>query len=154
MYRGIQGHPYGIFWRLHVPTICLRCSNIMVYVPAIYLWCCKLFSVLWLYMSYRFCVVIYLITKIYLSTKWWAWVNQHSMHLHSVILSKMLHLDSWLPYWCWKHQLNCLHFSSVAIIDLQVLLFNINIWVNFQLFLWQRSNFIKRFSDLICLICL
>ena len=43
-----------------------------------------------------------------------------------------------------KHQLNCLHFSSVANIDLQVLLFNINIWVNFQLFiiLWQWSNFI------------
>ena len=45
---------------------------------------------LWLYMSYKFCV-IYLITKIYLSTKMyfiggrgWAWVNQHYMHLHSV----------------------------------------------------------------------
>ena len=26
--------------------------------------------------------------------------------------------------------------------------------VNFQLFLWQQSNFINRFSDLLCLICL
>ena len=34
----------------------------------------------------------------------------------------------------------------------QGLLFNINICVNFQLFLWQQSNFIKRFADLLCLI--
>ena len=55
-----------------------------------------------------------------------------------------------------KHKLNSLHFPSVAIIDLHVLLFNINIRVNFQQFfiLWQRSNYIKRFSDLIPLICL
>ena len=46
--------------------------------------------VLWLYMSYKFCVDI-------------------------------LHVD-------------ILHFSSVAIIDVQVLLFNINIWVNFLYF--------------------
>ena len=36
----------------------------------------------------------------------------------------------------------------------QGLLFNINISVNFQLFLWQQSNFIKRFPDLLCLIYL
>ena len=101
---------------------------------------------LWLYTSYKFCV-LYLITKIYFIGGW-AWVNQHSAHLHSVTLSKMLRLGWWLLYMA-KHQLNCLHFSSVANIDLQVLLFNINIWVNFQLFiiLWQRSNFLKRFSD-------
>ena len=28
----------------------------------------------------------------------WAWVNQHSVHLHIVTLSKMLHLGWWLPY--------------------------------------------------------
>ena len=28
----------------------------------------------------------------------WAWVNQHSMHLHIVTLSKMLRLGWWLPY--------------------------------------------------------
>ena len=41
---GIQGHPHGIFWRLHVPTICLRCCYLMFYVPAISLWFCKLLS--------------------------------------------------------------------------------------------------------------
>ena len=33
-----------------------------------------------------------------------------------------------------KHRLNRLRFSSMAIIDLQVLLYQINIWVHFQLF--------------------
>ena len=28
----------------------------------------------------------------------WAWVDQHSMHLHSVTLSKMSRLGWWLPY--------------------------------------------------------
>ena len=38
----------------------------------------------------------------------WAWVNQHSMHLHSVTLSKCCILvDDYHIYR--KHQLNCLH---------------------------------------------
>ena len=36
-----QGYPHGTFWELHVPTRCLLCCYIMVYVPAIRLWCCK-----------------------------------------------------------------------------------------------------------------
>ena len=39
-----------------------------------------------------------------------------------------------------KHQLNCLHFSSEAITDLQVLLFNIHIWIYFQLFFISYDN--------------
>ena len=72
--RNVQGYTRATPWYIlevtcTVSTICLQCWFLMVYVPAICLWCCKLFSVLWLYMSYRFCVVIYLITKIYLNTK-------------------------------------------------------------------------------------
>ena len=68
----------------------------MVYVPAMFM--VLQVVVLWLYMSYKFCVDIYLITKIYLSTNLYfiagsgVWVNQHSMHLHIVTLSKMLRL--------------------------------------------------------------
>ena len=52
----------------------------------------------WLYMSYKFCVAIYLITKIYLNTKLYfivGWDGRgltSTMHLHSVTLSKMFSL--------------------------------------------------------------
>ena len=45
--------------------------------------------VLWLYMSYKFCVIIFDYKNIFYSGMGWAWVNQHSMHLHCVTLSKM-----------------------------------------------------------------
>ena len=69
MCRGIQGYPHGIFWRLHVLyqqyvySVVFNglCSNNMFMVLQV--------VILWLYMSYKFCVVIYLITKIYLNTK-------------------------------------------------------------------------------------
>ena len=65
----IQGHPHGIlFWRLHVPTICLLCCFIMVYVPAICLWCCRLLC--FGNMCYKFCVVIYLSAKMYFIERW------------------------------------------------------------------------------------
>ena len=49
--------------------------------------------VLWLYMSYKFCVVIYLITKIFFIGGWGGRrLTSNSMHLHSVTLSKMLRL--------------------------------------------------------------
>ena len=49
---------------------------------------------------------------------------------------------------CKQYYKLCLTYKGAFIII-------INIWVNFQLFiiLWQLSNFIKWFSDLICLIC-
>ena len=43
---------------------------------------------LWLYMSYKFCIFDY--KNMFYRGMGWAWVNQHSMHLHSVTLSKML----------------------------------------------------------------
>ena len=69
MCRGIHGHPHSIFWRLHalyqqyvysVVFNGLCTSNIFMVLQVV---------VLWLYRSYKFCIVIYLITKIYLSTK-------------------------------------------------------------------------------------
>ena len=45
---GPQGHPHGIFWELHVPTIRLWCCSIIVYVATnnlICLWCCNMFMV-------------------------------------------------------------------------------------------------------------
>ena len=112
MCRGIEGHPHGIFWRLHVlyiPTICLYQQYVLTVLFFNGLCTSNMFMelqvvALWLYMSYTFCIVICLITKIYLSTKifyrgmGWVWVNQHSMHLHSVTLSKMLRLGWWLLY--------------------------------------------------------
>ena len=66
---GIQGHPHGIFWRLHVLyqqyvlTVLffngLCTSNMFMVFQVV---------VLWLYMSDKFRVIC-LITKIYLSTK-------------------------------------------------------------------------------------
>ena len=73
-------------------SICLLCSYIMVYVPAIYLWCWKLLS--FGHMSYKFCVVIYLSTKVYFIVGWSGLPVTNTMHLHSVTLSKMLHLGS------------------------------------------------------------
>ena len=91
------------------------------------------------------------------------WANQHTMQIwmrmsglscarsvlslqvDSVTLSKMLLLGQWY-YHISKTpvKLLTLLFTSVAMIDLPVLLYDINIWVNFHLFLWQQSNFIKR----------
>ena len=103
MCRGIQGHPLvyfgGYMYILYQQYVYsdlffkgLCTSNMFIVLQVV---------ILSLYMSYKFCVVIYLITKIYLSTKMyfiggrgWAWVNQHSMHLHSVTLSNMLRISS------------------------------------------------------------
>ena len=51
---------------------------------------------LWLYMSYKFCIFdyknIFEYKNMFYRGMGWAWVNLHSMHLHSVTLSKMLRL--------------------------------------------------------------
>ena len=51
----------GIFWRLDIPTICLRCCYIMVYVYTSNMFMVLQVVVLWSYMSYKFCAVIYYI---------------------------------------------------------------------------------------------
>ena len=53
--------------------------------------------VLWLYELYIWCYIfdyknIFEYKNIFYRGIGWVWVNQHCTHLHSVILSKMLHL--------------------------------------------------------------
>ena len=74
MCRGIQWHPHGIFWRLcTVPTImftvfsCLCTSNMFMVLQVI---------VLWLYTSYKFCVIYLITNKFYRGMMGWVWVNQ------------------------------------------------------------------------------
>ena len=82
MCRDIQEHPHGIFWGLHilyqqyVYSVVFNglCSNNMFTVLQV---------VLWLYMSYNLCC--YIFDGVGMG-------KQHSMHLHSVTLSKMLRL--------------------------------------------------------------
>ena len=89
-----------------VPTICLQCCFLMVYVPAIYLWFCKSlsFGCIWVinFVLIYTCIYehknIFEYKNIFYRGMGWAWVNQHSMHLHIVTLSKMLHLGWSLPY--------------------------------------------------------
>ena len=100
MCRGIQGHPPGIFWRIYVYTVPtmfimlffngLCTSNMFMVLQVV---------ILWLYMSYKFCVIyifdyknIFEYKNVFYRGKGWAWANQHSMHLHSVTLSNMLRL--------------------------------------------------------------
>ena len=72
MCRGLQGHPHGIFWELHVPTICLWCCYIIVYV-ATNVFMVLHVDVLWSYMGNKVRVAINLSTKIYLKKKGGGW---------------------------------------------------------------------------------
>ena len=127
MCRGIQGHPYGIFWRLRVLyqnmfTVLffngLCTSNMFMVLQVV---------VLWLYTSYKFCVVIYSITKIYLSTNIYfigGWDGRG-------LTSKMLRLGWWLPY--------LKNTSWIAYISLQRNTYRINIWNTYGINIWIRK---------------
>ena len=65
----IQGYPHGIFWRLHVLyQQCLQCCFLMVYVPAICLWCCKLLS---------FCCIWVINFVLYIWLQKYIWVQKY-----------------------------------------------------------------------------
>ena len=100
VYEGIPKVYFGV---------CMYCTNNMFTVWFFHGLCTSnMFMVLevvvlWLYMSYKFCVDIYCICiydyknifeykNVFYRGMRWAWVNQHSMNLHIVTLSKMLHL--------------------------------------------------------------
>ena len=92
MCRGIQGHPHGIFWRLHVLyqqyvySVVFEWFMYQQYVYGVAS-CCPLV----VYELYILCYV-FDYKNIFYRGMGWGWVNQHSMHLNSVTLSKMLRL--------------------------------------------------------------
>ena len=125
-----QGHPHGIFSRLHalyqqyfysVVFNGLCTSNISMVFQVV---------VLWLYMSYKFWVAIYLITKIYFIGRWRGLSSTLRICIVLLQVKCCVLVDD---YHISKTPVKLPTFF-LAIIDLQVLLFNNNICVHFQPF--------------------